>query len=346
AYPQQRIDEIDVILRELAAARAAHAELDRNYGGFIQQADRFFNIKNYSSARENYLKASEIKPNENYPKDKIIEIDQLIQQQMLDDRYRTIIVAADGFFRTQNYLQAKTEYEKALAVKSDEQYPKSQISKIDDILYREQQRILAEQTAAVDLEKRREDIAKMQAELDEQKILEESGLSSLYDAFIEKADAYFNDQQYNVSRAWYYKATDVKPEEPYPPRRISEINRILNGMLLSQRDREYLRFVNLGDSTFRDNQLAVARGWYNQALSQKPDEVYPKNQLTEIQRRVAERVAGQSEQQFQNYKNTANTAFEAQNYSVARFWYRKALELRPNDDEVKRRLSEISEALR
>uniref|UniRef100_UPI0025E1BE19 hypothetical protein n=1 Tax=uncultured Draconibacterium sp. TaxID=1573823 RepID=UPI0025E1BE19 len=343
SYPQQRIDEIDRIVREMAAAAAAQAELDRKYASLIMQADRFFNANSYGAAKDNYLEASALKTDEQYPKDKISEIDEILAQQAIDEKYRNVIVIADGHFRTQAYDDARLQYEIALGVKPDEQYPRSQIMKIDEIRENERRRVAAEQQAAADLQNRREQIAQMQEELDEQRILEESGLNVLYDEIIKKADAFFDVKQYNVSRAWYFKAKDLKPEEAYPPQRIDEINQILGGLMLSERDREYQRFIDLADENLRNNELAVARGWYNQALSQKSDEDYPKEQLREIQRRVAERVAGQSQQQFEKYKTTATQAFDAQNYSVARFWYRKALELRSDDVEVKEKLKELED---
>ncbi|WP_319228227.1 hypothetical protein [Draconibacterium orientale] len=344
-YPPQRINEIDRILRELAAAQAAQAELDRKYANLIMQADRFFAANSYTPSKENYTEALALKPEETYPKDKIAEIDRILEQRAIDEKYRSVIVVADGHFRTQAYDDARLQYEIALGVKPNEEYPKEQIRKIDAIRENERQQIAQEQANAEDLAKRRDQIAQLEEELDEQRILEESGLNALYDQIIKKADGSFDIELYNVSRAWYYKAQDLKPEEAYPPRRIAEINRILGDMMLSERDREYQRFIDLADESFRNNELAVARGWYNQALSQKDTENYPKEQLREIERRVAERVAGQSQQQFENFKTTANSAFEAGNYNVARFYYRKALELRSDDAEIKAKLQEI-EALR
>ncbi|WP_214648362.1 hypothetical protein [Draconibacterium halophilum] len=340
-YPQQRIDEIDRIVRELAAEQAAQEELDRKYANLIVQADRLFSASSYTASRENYTEASTLKPEETYPKDKIVEIDKILEQQAIDEKYRNVIVVADGHFRTQDYDDARLQYEIALGVKPDEEYPKEQIRKIDEIRENERRRIAQEQAAAEDMGRRREQIAQLEEELDEQRILEESGLNALYDEIIKKADGSFDIEQYNVSRAWYYKAQDLKPEEAYPPQRIAEINRILGEMMLSERDREYQRFIDLADESLRNNELAVARGWYNQALSQKDNENYPREQLREIERRVAERVAGQSQQQFENFKTTANSAFEAGNYNVARFYYRKALELRSDDAEVKEKLQEI-----
>ncbi|MDX8339468.1 hypothetical protein SLH46_09765 [Draconibacterium sp. IB214405] len=340
-YPQQQIDEIDRILRELAAAKAAQEELDRKYASLIMQADRFFSSSSYTASRENYTEASTLKPEENYPKEKIEEIDGILAQRAIDEKYRSVIVVADGHFRTQSYDDARLQYEIALGVKPDEEYPKDQIRKIDEIRENERKRVAQEQANAEDIARRREQIAQLEEELDEQRILEESGLNALYDEIIKKADGSFDIEQYNVSRAWYYKAADLKPEEAYPPQRIAEINRILGDMMLSERDREYQRFIDLADENFRNNELAVARGWYNQALSQKDGEAYPREQLREIERRIAERVAGLSQQQFENYKSTANTAFESGNYNVARFYYRKALELRSDDAEVKAKLQEI-----
>jgi hypothetical protein len=57
-------------------------------------------------------------------------------------------------------------------------------------------------------------------------------------------------------------------------------------------------------------------------------------------------MAGQSGQLVNSYIERAANAFETQNYNVARFWYKKALELRPDDTSVKDRLTEIEEALK
>ncbi|HPF52948.1 MAG TPA: hypothetical protein PK335_15315, partial [Draconibacterium sp.] len=335
SYPQQQIDEIDRILKEVADARVAQEALDRQYASLIQQADRMFSAKSYNPSKENYQKASDLKPDESYPKEKISEIDNILTQQAIDEKYRNVIVAADGLFRTQKYDDARLQYEIALGVKPEEEYPKSQIRRIDEMKAQEEARKNAEVAAAADVEQRRANIAKMQEELDEQKILEESGINALYDQLIQRADAFFDDTQYNVSRAWYYKALDLKPEEVYPQQRIDEINRMLNGMMLSQRDREYQRFIDLADNSFRENELAVARGWYNQAIGQKPDEKYPKDQLAEIERLVQERLQGRSADRITQFNATAKKAFDSGDMNVARFWYKKALELNPDDETAK-----------
>jgi hypothetical protein len=344
-YPQQRIDEIGKTLAALEQTKKEKELLDKNYANAIQQADRFFNGKTYDQSKVKYQEALKLKPEETYPSVRIAEIDKILNQQVLDEQYRLIIVAADGFFKTENYLQAKTEYEKALTVKA-EQYPNSQISKIDELLQKEQQKMLSGKNAAEDLERRNAEIAKVNEEIEARGAASELEINSLYDNYIGQANAYFETHDYIVSRCWYYKAWGVKTGEIYPKQRIDEINRLLSGMLNSQLDRDYQKFVDMADSTFRDNQYAVSRGWYNRALGVKANENYPKDQIREIENKIAERMAGQSGQQFESNVQKAATAFDAKNYNVARFWYKKALELRPDDVDVKKRLAEIQEALK
>ncbi|KAF0237419.1 MAG: hypothetical protein FD181_1985 [Prolixibacteraceae bacterium] len=345
-YPQQRITEIEKKLAALAQAKKEQELLERNYANAIQQADRFFSGKTYNQSKGKYNEALTLKPEESYPKERIAEIDRILEQQAIDERYRVIIVAADGFFKTESYLQAKSEYEKALTEKTEEQYPKNQIAKIDDILQKGQQRILSEKIAAEDLQRRTDEITKLNREIEARGVASDAELKSIYDQYIRQADESFGSKMYVVSRGWYYKAWDVKPDENYPKQRIDEINRLLNSLLTSQRDRDYQRFVDLADSTFRDNQYAVARGWYNRALGMKANEQYPKDQIKEIEIKIAERMAGQSGQLFEADMQKAAAAFEANNYNVARFWYKMALELRPDDVDAKNRLKEIDEALR
>ena len=346
AYPQQRIDEIGNLLARLAADRKEQEAKNKSYDDAIRLADSYFANRNYPLSKTNYQKASGIKPEEEYPIQKISEIDSIINQQAIDENYRVIVLAADGFFRTESYLQAKPEYEKALVIKPNEVYPQNQIKKIDEILQKEQERILAAQQAAADLERRKTEISQMEEAARDQEITSEAGLTGLYNEYIKIADSSFDGKQYNVSRAWYYKAWDVKPEETYPPQRIAEINRLMRGLMTSQRERDYQGFIDLADSTFRNNLLAVSRGWYNRALSVKSDEEYPKTQLDEIQRLIAERMAGRTGQLFNSHVEKAKKAFDEKNYTVARFWYKKALEIDPANAEIKTKLAEIGEALK
>ncbi|MDD4226969.1 MAG: hypothetical protein PHU98_11330, partial [Mariniphaga sp.] len=204
----------------------------------------------------------------------------------------------------------------------------------------------AEAKAAEELERRKALIEQQQQEKSIRQEMSEAALNQLYEDYVAIADEYFDKQQYNASRAWYYKAWDVKPSENYPPQRIQEINQLVNSMLSSQSDRDYQQFINQADSTFRANQLAVSRGWYNRAITVKPAESYPREQLQAIANLIAERIAGQSGEQFNNHMQHAAEAHEKGDLNVARFWYNKALELRPDDEQAREGLTKIEKALK
>ena len=67
---------------EAAKAKAAaenKAKTDAAYNSAIQKGDMYYNSKKWSSAKQYYNQASGLKPTENYPKDKIVELDMVLK---------------------------------------------------------------------------------------------------------------------------------------------------------------------------------------------------------------------------------------------------------------------------
>ena len=52
-------------------------------------------------------------------------------------------------------------------------------------------------------------------------------------------------------------------------------------------------------------------------------------------------MASRSGEEFNNHIKRASEAFESGNYNVARYWYKKALDLRPDDNDTKEKLNEL-----
>ncbi|MDO9614079.1 MAG: hypothetical protein Q7J86_06090, partial [Bacteroidota bacterium] len=76
--PVSRIQEIDKLLAELALIEAKNRATETGYQETIAKADKALAGKEYSSARLFYGEALAIKANEQYPKDKVAEIDQIM----------------------------------------------------------------------------------------------------------------------------------------------------------------------------------------------------------------------------------------------------------------------------
>lgn len=73
-YPKNKIAEIKAMMAKESEAE----ELERKYREAISKADASFETKDYSTAKNHYSNASTIKPKEQYPKDKLKEIERLL----------------------------------------------------------------------------------------------------------------------------------------------------------------------------------------------------------------------------------------------------------------------------
>ena len=133
-YPKDKITEIDNALAELARQKA----LDDQYIASIAKADKSFADKILDQSKTDYITAGNLKPNETYPKQRIAEIDKLLAdaaaQKALDDKYQAVIINADKLLSAKTYDQAKTEYSNASLLKPGEEYPKTRIAEIDQVI--------------------------------------------------------------------------------------------------------------------------------------------------------------------------------------------------------------------
>ncbi len=139
-----KVASVNDLLAEMAAAEANQ----KAYASLIDQGDSYFDEKSYEMAKLKYFDAQELMPNQRYPGEKIIEIEMLLERQRLgemaaelaalDEAYRAEILKADGFMNEKNYIQAIAGYESALELKSEEQYPKGQLERIELLIKEEE----------------------------------------------------------------------------------------------------------------------------------------------------------------------------------------------------------------
>ena len=334
--------------------------------------DKFFNEKQYTPAIGQYRAALREKPQETYPRQRIAESETLLANLAAAQKaYEEAIADGDREFRRQQYSAAREAFLRAQQAKSGEGYPGEMIARIDALLA--EQARAAEEQARVEAEKQRiaeeqaraeaERLARLEAErqaaeaekarLAAQKEAESAARTkimsdeteALYAGIIATADQAFTEKEYNVSRAWYYKALEVKPGEAYPTGRITEINRILGSQQMSQREREFQGYIDKGDEAFRAGEMAVARGWYNRSLSIRPDDEYARAQIADIQMKIAEKLQGHTETSFLDYLREGDKALSGKNYNVARVWYHRARQLKPDDTRVAEKLQNLEKAM-
>jgi hypothetical protein len=259
AYPKTKLAEIDKLLGEVASRAAGERDrlakekaLNEKYAAAIAKADAAFSAKQYGPSKAAYTEAYGIKPAEQYPKDKISEIDKLLAaaDKELEQKYKTALAKADAAFAIKDYPTARPAYIEAAGIKTNEAYPKDQVTKIDILL--------AE--AGKDKE-----------------------LKAKYNAAIASGDANMLKKDYPAALVAFKEAQGLKPSEPYPNNKISEVNNLLDGLARAkEKDKQYADMIAKADKSFASKDYKVAKSAYLDASLIKPTEKYPKDKVIEI----------------------------------------------------------------
>jgi tetratricopeptide (TPR) repeat protein len=333
-YPKQRIERIDNLL---AAEQAREQQArEKSYSDAIAAGENFIDIKQYEKARQEFNKALSYKPDDIYARNKISEIDRLIeiQKQKLaeertrDEQYQAVITKADGFFQMREFDAAKIAYQDALGIKPEEQYPRTQIQEIDRLL------------AIREAEKQRET---------------EAG----YKSAILSGNRLFSGNQYALAKSEFEKALNYKPGDTYASSRISEINKLISQeeqraaaeqerVLAEKKAREnnYAMAISKADGYFRLQEYERAKAEYNYALTIMPDEIYPKNKISEIDNIIAAQLKAQADARalndaYDNAVKEADNLLNQKKYTEAKSAYTTALNYKPGSGYPKDQISKI-----
>lgn len=365
-YPKDQIAIIDKALADEAAAKAkadadakAKAELEAKYTAAIKKGDDAFASKTWATARTGYNEALGIKPNEQYPKDKLTAIDKAIADEKanmdaaakakaeaeLNAKYQAAIKKGDDAFAAKTWQASKNAYNEALGFKPTEKYPKDQIALID--------KALADEAAA-----KAKDVAdaKAKAELD-----------AKYNAAIKKGDDAFNKKDWPNARVGYNEAIGIKANEQYPKDKLAAIDKAIadeaagkdaaaKAKAEAELNAKYQAAIKKGDDAFNKKDWPNARLGYNEALGIKPAEQYPKDKLAAIDKAIADEGANKDaaakakaeaelNAKYQAAIKKADAAFTKKDWPNAKAGYNEALGIKPAEQYPKDKLAAIDKAI-
>ncbi len=340
-YPKDKLNEIKSILEELAKKEAEEKQKEAAYQAAIANGDKLLGLQKYDEAKQSYVKASEIKAEEKYPKDKIAEIDGILadlakkeaEEKAKNEQYQKLITEADGLLSSKEYDKAKTKYQSASDLKAEEKYPKDKIAEIDGILA---------------------DLAKKEAE--------EKAKNEQYQKLITEADGLLSSKEYDKAKTKYQSASAIKAEEKYPKDKIAEIDGILADLAKKEaeekaKNEQYQKFITDADNFLNTKKYDDAKNNYNQALGVKPNEQYPKDKLKEIENILAEIAKKKAEEEaalmaqkekdekYQQFIAQADNSLGSKKYDEAKTAYNQALGVKPNEQYPKDKLAEIENIL-
>ena len=127
SYPKVRITEATRLIEQMAAT-------EEQYLQALADGESTEKAGNDQAALAAYTKASSLKPEEEFPRNKMAELQAKIGIAETDAAYTSAIAAADQAFAAQEYSSAKAEYKKAAGLKPEEAYPQTRISEIETLM--------------------------------------------------------------------------------------------------------------------------------------------------------------------------------------------------------------------
>ena len=355
-YPKDQISKIEQLIAQQEETKLLARQLtmqdsiikanDRAFNLAMSSAKEFEQFKQYQGAIGKYNQAIEIKPNEKSNIQKLIdsleekirlaEIPQEVIQsspavtapvykpvetpQATESRaqsYKTInnyeeaIRKADDSFGIKDYTVARFYYYKAGEIKPKEDYPRNQIELI--------RKLVDSELSSVD--------------------------RSGYQQAITQADEAFLKGSYPVAKFFYNKALGIKSWEKYPKDRIQEILALTNSLLSEREEKEYRDLIAKADEAYTVKDISVARFYYNKSIAIKKDENYPRIKIKDIQKLIDQDMQDIRNMEYNKLIELADQALQSENFSIARFNYNKALNMKPDEKYPKDQLKRIKEAL-
>jgi hypothetical protein len=329
SIPKGRLLEIETILIKKTAEETKIMEVENAYRQTVLKADSLMKARNYQSAREQYAKASLIKPGESYPKAKSLEIDKIEEANVraaenarkaaADKEYQAILTQADNQFKAKSYDEAKAGYSKALALRPSDPYAAQRVKLAENTMVAEKQKAQEDQT----LKQFREIIA--------------------------TADKLLESKDLNKAREAYSRALTVKPDDQYAQSKISTIDNMMAAEQTAKTnalEENYKSAIGAANTAITQKSYAQAKDFLQKALAIKPGDAYASNKMTELDKTLEEqrKLREQEELKQNQIKESiaaADKLFNSGDLPAARNAFNAVLQIKPGDSYSVQRISVI-----
>ena len=333
-----KITETERLLQLVEAERIrqdsekqAMALKQQKYKDAIDKANKLFTSKNFPESKQFYQQALTIDPLPVYPAERIREIDKIMAQMKADalarnqenaqeKLYNDAMNKGGANFNSKLYTEAISAYTEAQKIKPNEILPSQKIKEIQ---------LIIDGLAAKTLE--------------DQKSVSDKNRSNNEKLYVEKvkiADENYKKSQWSVARFYYIDALKSKPNDNYSLDKLDACDKMIDSGITADKMQDYKNKIAKADAEMKAKNISSARFYYRSASDILKWETYPKQQLDEIDRIVAEKLNESDQKLFAENQNKADEAFNRKEYPVARFYYNKAIGI-STSDHITSRLKEI-----
>lgn len=285
SHPNNRIIEIDNLLKLKAKKDMLEQQANQAYLNVVDAADKFYDNKEYEKAAAKYKEAQAMNPTEQYPEDRLADIEAIRKAAASKVEYDEFIKSADMFFKQNSLKAAEDKYLKAAKLDPSQEYPKSQLEKIVKKL-KEQENILASKKK--------------------------------YDDAIISADAFFQNEKYFEAKQKYEEAVLFESAATYPVDRAKICAEKLKEQQETQElQNKYDDFIKAGDAAMKSSNYDDAIAAFTEAIGIKK-EAYPGQQLKLAQDKLAALADGAAKKaKIDELFSSADSKIAAENFTGA-----------------------------
>ena len=163
-----------------------------------------------------------------------------------------------------------------------------------------------------------------------------------YQKNIQTSDLNFSKSLWTVATFYYEEALKYKASDKYALDRIESCKKMVDSNITAERMVEYTAYVKHADEDLQAKKYSSARFFYGKASFILPWENYPKEQLKLVEKLISSTDVNGIEGQYFDAVKKADDAVAQKSLAVARFYYQKAISLKPDEEYPKQQLKRLS----
>jgi tetratricopeptide (TPR) repeat protein len=300
-----------------AARKMAESETndaDQAYQKILDVGLKSMAEKNYKKAKDLFNRALSFRPSDPLPKQKLAEIVQLEKDELLNQElslaYQKKMDEAEALVKADKLSESLAIFQAAKKIKSNETLPDKRIADVQNLMasrtagaaeiqrqyseamqrgneaataknYNDAIRHYETALSFVKNDKAASDrIAEMRQLLDN--IAKENASTAEINALLADADAKFNASKWSDAKAKYDEILKKFPSNQYAHNQSVACEAKMKDEREADVEKVYRKIIEAADKKFVDANYEKAIELYKRALTQRPDDLYPKQRLVEI----------------------------------------------------------------
>jgi epidermal growth factor receptor substrate 15 len=316
-YPNDRIIEIDGILKASKSANLANSQLDSEYKALITSADGLRDQKKYPEAIARYQEAL-TKKQEQYPKDEIQKCELAIETAKKDAetaaKYDAAMKQGDQFYTQKSWMAARDEYKKALKIRPGDAAATAKLTDLD---------------------------GKLNAQKSEQEKKQK------YNDAVAAGDALLAEEKWADAKAKYTEALTFESAATYPKEKIKEVDAKLAEIAKANALKEQItKLLAEGNTALTAKQYPGAKAKFEQVLTLDKENGEAKAKIDEINKQLEfEKANAEKIAKAKQLIAEGDALDKATKYADAKLKYQESIGLIP-DAAVQAKIDAIDSKLK